>query len=142
MQWEQYFRGICCEYFRRNRPVLGGFAQVVEVDETCVTKRNRTAALPQGYTHLTVNYQVNFVDPGSGAHKNTECHWQKFKNMAKRKYGINNRRYRDYLSEFLWKDVFGKREESLYNFWKQVAELYPVQCWKPSMTQWPSLGPQ
>ncbi|KHJ87184.1 hypothetical protein OESDEN_13046 [Oesophagostomum dentatum] len=90
---------------------------------------SRIAALPQGYTHLTVNHQVNFVDPGSGAHtQNIECHWQKFKNMAKRKYSISNRRYRDYLSEFLWKEMFGKREESLYKFWKQVAELYPVQC--------------
>ncbi|VDL81734.1 unnamed protein product [Nippostrongylus brasiliensis] len=60
------------------------------------------AILPQGYTDLTVNHQVNLVDPSSGAHtQNIECHWQKFKAMNKRKYGINNRRYADYLSEFL-----------------------------------------
>ncbi|EYC20991.1 hypothetical protein Y032_0020g170 [Ancylostoma ceylanicum] len=39
VQWEQYFRDICCEYFRRNRPILGGPGHVVEIDETCVTKR-------------------------------------------------------------------------------------------------------
>ncbi|KHJ83731.1 hypothetical protein OESDEN_16567 [Oesophagostomum dentatum] len=163
-QWGQYFRDICCEYFRRNWPVLDGFGQVVEVDKTFVTKRkyNRgrwvrktpvafrklrkgewpmmpghSCALPQDYTHLTVNHQGNFVDPGSSAHtQNIE-----FRNMAKRKCGINNRRYRDYLSEFIWKEMFGKGEELLYNLLKQVAELYPFQWWKSSMTQRPSLGP-
>ncbi|EYB81257.1 hypothetical protein Y032_0388g496 [Ancylostoma ceylanicum] len=183
-QWEQYFRDICCEYFRRNRPVLGGFGHTVEIDETCVTKRkynrgrwvrrhqwlfggyergsgksflilvrrrdaatllrlivkyirpgttiisdcwrayNRIASLPQGFRHLTVNHQVNFVDPSTGAHtQNIECHWQKFKNLAKRKYGINNRRYRDFISEFLWRQRFGKRDEAFFNFWSQVAEV-------------------
>ncbi|EPB75044.1 hypothetical protein ANCCEY_05864 [Ancylostoma ceylanicum] len=189
VQWEQYFRDICCEYFRRNRPVLGGVGHVVEIDETCVTKRkynrvrwvrrhqwlfggyergsgrsflilvrrrdartllrlivkyirpgttiisdcwrayNRISTLPHGFTQLTVNHQLHFVDPRSGAHtQNIECHWQKFKSLAKRKYGINNRRYKDYLSEFLWRQQFGRRNEAFYNFWMQVAEFYPVPC--------------
>ncbi|VDK67022.1 unnamed protein product [Cylicostephanus goldi] len=189
VQWEQYFRDVCCQYFRRNRPVLGGFGHVVEIDETCVTKRkynrgrivrrhqwlfggyergsgrsflvlvrrrdartllrlitkyirpgttilsdcwqayNRITALPQLYTHLTVNHQVNFVNPQTGAHtQNIESHWQRFKRMAKQKCGINNRRYGDYLKEFLWRRMFGTRGESLYNFWRQVADLYPVPC--------------
>ncbi|KIH52727.1 hypothetical protein ANCDUO_17169 [Ancylostoma duodenale] len=37
-----------------------------------------------------------------------ECHWQKSKNLAKHKYGINNRRYSDYISELLWRKRFGK----------------------------------
>ncbi|VDK57537.1 unnamed protein product [Cylicostephanus goldi] len=189
VQWEQYFRDICCEYFRRNRPVLGGFGHTVEIDETCVTKRkynrgrvvrvhqwlfggyergsgrsflvlvrrrdartllrlivryirpgttiisdcwqayNRISALPQGYRHLTVNHQLNFVDPTTGAHtQNIESHWQRYKRLVKQKCGINNSRYGDYLKEFLWRQMFGKREESLFHFWKQVAELYPVPC--------------
>ncbi|KIH59348.1 hypothetical protein ANCDUO_10422 [Ancylostoma duodenale] len=39
LQWEQYFRDLCREYFLRNRSVLGGIGHVVEIDETCVTKR-------------------------------------------------------------------------------------------------------
>ncbi|VDL81224.1 unnamed protein product [Nippostrongylus brasiliensis] len=87
---------------------------------------NGISSLPQGYLHLTVNHRMNFVDLNSGAHtQNIECHWQKFKALAKRKYGINSRRYVDYLSEFLWKKRFGGRDEAMFNFWDQIAALCP-----------------
>ncbi|VDL72205.1 unnamed protein product [Nippostrongylus brasiliensis] len=54
---------------------------------------NGMSSLPQGYLHLTVNHRMNFDDPNSGAHtKHRVPHWQKFKALAKRKYGINSRR--------------------------------------------------
>lgn len=31
IQWEQYYRDICADYFVRNKPVLGGPGMVVEV---------------------------------------------------------------------------------------------------------------
>ncbi|VDK60066.1 unnamed protein product [Cylicostephanus goldi] len=80
------------------------------------------------YHYLTVNYQMNFVDFNTGATQHIESRWQKFKRMAKQKCGINNSSYADYLKEFLWRKMFGKHEESLYNFWRQVADLYPVSC--------------
>ncbi|KIH59349.1 hypothetical protein ANCDUO_10423 [Ancylostoma duodenale] len=60
----------------------------------------------------------------SGSHtQNIECHWQKFKGLAKRKYGIDNRRYRDYLSEFLWSQQSERRNEAFYNFWMQKLQM-------------------
>ncbi|PIO56247.1 hypothetical protein TELCIR_22354 [Teladorsagia circumcincta] len=185
IQWEQFFRDVCVEHFRRNPPIIGGFGCEVEIDETLVTKRkynrgrwvrrhqwlfggiergsgraflrlvrrrdastllrlimkyirpgttilsdcwraySQIAALPNAYRHLQVNHQLNFVDPQSGAHtQNVESLWQKYKNMSKRRYGINNSRYKDYLCEFLWKKQFGGRREAVFNFWDQVAALY------------------
>lgn len=81
--------------------------------------------LPQAYTHLMVNHQINFVNPLNGAHtQHIESLWQKYKNVAKRKFGINNRRYTDYMSEFLWRKQFGNPNEVMYNLWDQIARLY------------------
>lgn len=185
VRWEQYFRDICCKYYKKNRPLLGGPGAVVEIDETCVTRRKynrgrvirkhqwlfggiergscrsflllvkkrdartllrlitkyiqpgttivsdcwraytRLPTLPQAYIHLTVNHSINFVCPRTGANTQTiECHWQKFKMMAKTKYGINNKRYRDYISEFLWRKQFGNVNDVFFHFWDQVASIY------------------
>ncbi|VDO48818.1 unnamed protein product [Haemonchus placei] len=39
VQWEQYFRDVCAEHYRRNPPVIGGFGCTVEIDETLVARR-------------------------------------------------------------------------------------------------------
>ncbi|KAK6039433.1 hypothetical protein COOONC_23061 [Cooperia oncophora] len=84
-------------------------------------RANQISMLPQAYRHLTVNHRLNFVDPQSGAHtQNVESLWQKYKQIGKRRYGINTSRYEDYLCEFLWKKQFG-RSEALFNFWDQAA---------------------
>ncbi|VDO30446.1 unnamed protein product [Haemonchus placei] len=38
VQWEQYFRDVCAEYYRRKPPVIGGFGCTVEIDETLVAR--------------------------------------------------------------------------------------------------------
>lgn len=89
---------------------------------------NNISLLPSMFRHLQVNHQLNFVNPQTGCHtQNIESFWQKFKAVAKRKYGINNRRYSDYMAEFLWRREFGKLNEVFYNFWEQVVKKYP--CW-------------
>lgn len=46
--------------------------------------------LPQGYQHLTENYQMNFVDPTTGAYtQNVESQWTRFKKLIKKSYGLN-----------------------------------------------------
>ncbi|KAK6061788.1 hypothetical protein COOONC_00541 [Cooperia oncophora] len=51
---------------------------------------NQISMLPQAYWHLTVNHRLNFVDPQSGAHtQNVESLWQKYKQIGKRRYGID-----------------------------------------------------
>ncbi|VDO30447.1 unnamed protein product [Haemonchus placei] len=47
--------------------------------------------------------------------------------MCKRRFGINNSRYEDYLCEFLWEKESGGRREVVFNFWDQVAALYPAE---------------
>ncbi|VDO26307.1 unnamed protein product [Haemonchus placei] len=40
VQWEQYYRDVCAEHYRRNPPVIGGFGCTVEIDITLVARRN------------------------------------------------------------------------------------------------------
>ncbi|KIH67194.1 hypothetical protein ANCDUO_02478 [Ancylostoma duodenale] len=160
-QLEQYFRDICCEYFRRNRPILGGPGHVMEIDETCITKRKynrglrrhqwffggykrgsgisflilvrrrdartmlrlvakyvrpgttigddcwrsyRVSTLPQGFTHPTVDHQLNFVV------RNKQPPVQRLPQPVSME------------AEIL------KREEAFYNIWSQVADLFQVPC--------------
>ncbi|EPB76338.1 hypothetical protein ANCCEY_04595 [Ancylostoma ceylanicum] len=151
-------------------PKCGEFGRIVEIDETCVTKKkynrgrwvlrhqwlsgryergrgkfflilvrrdatflrlvkyigtsivsdcwgayNRISSLLQEYRHITFNYLVNFADPTTDAHtQNIECHWQTFKNLANRRSGVNNRRYRNYFSDFRWRQRC-KSPVELYN---------------------------
>jgi hypothetical protein len=39
VQWLQYFRDVCAEYFVNNPQQIGGPGITVEIDETCVSKR-------------------------------------------------------------------------------------------------------
>lgn len=83
-------------------------------------------SLPMFYRHLVVNHSLNFIDPTTGAHtQNIETCWQKLKMMAKRRYGINNKRYTDYLCEFLWRREFGDQDGLFLKFWDTVAMFYP-----------------
>ncbi|WKX95161.1 hypothetical protein Q1695_011986 [Nippostrongylus brasiliensis] len=51
------------------------------ISDSCRAYR-QIAVLSQVYVH-----QLNFVDPATRAHtQKIECHWQKFKTLAKRKY--------------------------------------------------------
>ena len=88
---------------------------------------NGFSILPQPYRHLTVNHRIQFVNPNTGAHTQTiESMWQKLKFQAKKRYGMNNSRYADYLAEFLWRREFGKPEEILFNLWNHIALFYPL----------------
>lgn len=189
VQWHQYFRDICAEHFVNNVQQIGGPGTIVEIDETCLSKRKyhqgrlmrpnqwmfggiqrgtrRTfmtlvdrrdaatllpiiqrfilpgteihsdlwrayggiQALPQGFTHLTVNHSINFVDPQTLAHtQSIEGTWSRFKSKVKSSHGLNTsseERYDDYLQEFMWRANFGARDEVFFNFWSQVSALYP-----------------
>lgn len=39
VQWHQYFRDVCAQYFLQHQQVIGGPGVEVEIDETCVSKR-------------------------------------------------------------------------------------------------------
>lgn len=82
--------------------------------------------MPQQYTHLVVNHSINFVDPQTGANTQTiESKNSQIKSMVRRKYGLRDHPFRGHLREFAWRERFGKRRESFYNFWKHVSLYYP-----------------
>lgn len=86
----------------------------------------RIGQLPEGYTHLTINHSVHFVDPETGAHTNTiESTWQKLKARHKKEYGTARTQLAEYISQHLWKKEFGGNDQ-FYNFWLQVREIYPL----------------
>ena len=65
-QW--VFGGICRQ---RDKGTLLPIIQAHILPGTCVMSEMQKAydcLKDEGYTHLTVNYSLNFVDPDTGAH--------------------------------------------------------------------------
>lgn len=57
-----------------------------------------------GFTHLTVNHSVNFVDPTTGAH--TQCIerlWRSAKERNRRQNGTHRHMIDSYMCEFMWR---------------------------------------
>ena len=54
-----------------------------------------------GYTHLTVNHSLNFVDPDTYAHtQNVENFWMRAKFRSKKERGTSKNLLPSYLQEF------------------------------------------
>ena len=145
VNWYNFFRDVCSQYFLDHPITIGGPGKIVEIDESkfgktkyhrgrhvdghwvfggiergsrdafmmVVPDRSKNALMPiimqyirpgttiisdewrayfdigtSGYTHLTVNYSKNFIDPTTGAHTNAvEGHWSCTKRMM-RKQGV------------------------------------------------------
>ena len=51
----------------------------------------------------------------------------KVKRRAKKQFGDSRILYAKYLPEYMWRKRFGEHENVFYNFWSQVAELYPCE---------------
>ncbi|XP_068093510.1 coiled-coil-helix-coiled-coil-helix domain-containing protein 7 isoform X1 [Hyperolius riggenbachi] len=89
-----------------------------------------TETLPEGYRQLKVNQSINFVDTKSGGHtQGTENKWCRFKRRQKA-HGLSaddGEQRNNYLQEFMWRQQFNERSQIMYNFWSQVAELYPCE---------------
>jgi len=65
-----------------------------------------------GFSHLTVNHSVNFVNPATGCHtQHIESYWNRVKSWIKTMKGVRNDGLQLYLAEFMWKD--NHRERSL-----------------------------
>ena len=93
----------------------------------CWAAHNLIDELPKLYTHYTVNHSEAFVDEETGAHTNTiESTWQKFKSGHKKRFGTHRSLFSTYLCDFLWRRQFSG-PDVFYNFWTQVASLYPIE---------------
>ena len=78
-----------------------------------------------GYRHLTVNQQVNFVNPVTGSHTNTvENMWMMAKRRNKRECRTDRGMIDTYVIEFMWRLKFG--EDPFENIIKGIRGVYPV----------------
>ena len=61
----------------------------------------------EGYTHLTVNHSLNFVDPDTGAHaqRNENTWWGVKWSMLRT--GTSKDLFESYLQEWLWRQHYG-----------------------------------
>ena len=61
-----------------------------------------------GYTHLTVNHSINFVDPVTFANtQRVENMWMRAKRRNKRECGTKSELLHSYLIEFMWREKYG-----------------------------------
>ena len=78
----------------------------------------------QGYQHLKVNHSVDFVDPDTAAHSNTnEWHWRDNKHLVP-KYGRRKAHFVGYLAASYFKLHYTDPTRRLHYFSKVAAELY------------------
>jgi transposase-like protein len=81
------------------------------------------------FRHRAVNHGLNFVDPAD-----PENHTQtienkngQLKDMIRRRHGVVDQILPTFLKEFNWRERFGQRNMIVYNFWSQVAALFPCE---------------
>ena len=75
----------------------------------------------EGYTHLTVNHSLNFVDPDTGAYtQRIENTWWGVKRNMPRT-GTSKDLFESYLQEWLWRQHYG--DEPFENIIKHIADL-------------------
>ena len=79
-----------------------------------------------GYSHLTVNHSVNFVDPNTGAHtQSVESMWSACKRMMREEKTMHSSLFDTYLPEFMWRRKFDTfHSDSFSNILKHISEQY------------------
>lgn len=82
------------------------------------------------FRHRVINHNLNFVDPADHRNhtQNIESANGRWKRWVRVKNGLHNRAIRLHLKEFLWRDRFGERGSVFFNFWSQVAAMYPCRA--------------
>jgi len=85
----------------------------------------------EGYSHLTVNHSLNFVDPDTGGHtQRIENTWWGDRQSMPRK-GTSKDLFESYLQEWLWRQHFG--DDPFGNIIKHIADLYEVCIETPGL---------
>uniref|UniRef100_A0A914EAS2 Uncharacterized protein n=1 Tax=Acrobeloides nanus TaxID=290746 RepID=A0A914EAS2_9BILA len=78
--------------------------------------------------HRQVRHNRHFVDPVTRYHtQNIERKNGEFKVFMREKKRIHDNQLLSHIAEFLWRERFDHRngEDVFYNFWSQVAVIYP-----------------
>lgn len=79
----------------------------------------------EGFTHLTVNHSVNFVDPETGAHTNTiESTWRALKKSLP-KHGTTKNMYDTYFAQYcVRKQFLIDKDDPFLEFLQIVKKVY------------------
>lgn len=79
----------------------------------------------EGFSHLTVNHSLNFVDPDTGAHTNTiESTWRALKKSLP-KHGTTKNLYDTYFAQYcVRKQFLVDQEDPFLEFLKLVHKVY------------------
>jgi IS1 family transposase len=79
------------------------------------------------FRHRFVNHGANFVDPQDRTlHTQTiEGKNGQWKEWVRRRHGVIDQIIPDLILEFNWRERFGRRNVVFFNFWSQVADMYP-----------------
>ena len=95
-----------------------------------------------GYTHLTVNHSLNFVDPTTGAHTNTiESTWRTLKSSLP-KSGTEKHLYTSYFVEYaLRKRFLNSANDKFLKFLDLVSAIYNPNPDHPNLPAHPSSLP-
>lgn len=113
---------------RKATTLLPLIAKYVRPGSTIMTDSfpsyNGIVQLPHGFDHFTVNHNINFINPQTGAHtQNVESKWADWKLWVRRRKGIMDQKLTLQLLEFNWRERYGRRN-TFFNFWSQVAAIY------------------
>ena len=89
----------------------------------------------EGFSHLTVNHSVNFVDPDSGAHTNTiESTWRALKKSLPT-YGTQKPLYDSYFSQYCIRKLYLiDSPDPFLTFLELVKEVYNPESLKNDLT--------
>jgi len=130
-------RGLNLSYFRvvtrRNAatllPLLFRHVRVGSTIMTDEWRSYRRITMLHRFHHRHVNHGLNFVKPA-----NRKIHTQNIENkngqlkeMLRRRHGVVDQILPNLLKEFNWRERFGQRNMVFYNFWSQVAAIFPCQ---------------
>ena len=122
-QW--VFGGICRQ---RDKDTLLPIIRAHMLPGTCVMSDMWKVCLKdKGYTHLTVNHSINFVDPDTGAHLTQRIGntwWGVKRSMPHT--GTSKDLFQSYLQEWLWRQHY--EEDAFGNIIKHIADLYEVSA--------------
>ena len=79
----------------------------------------------EGFSHLTVNHSVNFVDPETGAHTNTiESTWRALKKSLP-KHGTTKSLYDTYFAQYcVRKQFLIDKEDPFFEFLQLIKKVY------------------
>ncbi|KFD66811.1 hypothetical protein M514_02311 [Trichuris suis] len=159
-RWNRHLQQVLAEALAEAPVQLGRPSRTVKLDESLFPGANPAAhhiqrhvragttvitdewrAYPclsrEAYTHLRVNYSVNFVDGATGAHtQSVESLWAQAKQGNKRRCGTRQSALPSHLCEFTWRKGLVASDDAFDAIPADILRLHP-----PRSDAWPTSIP-